>query len=89
MLDIVRAFLPRAVQDLIVAFVGTLAAHGYITADQTQSTVGSLFFLAMLVANYFLSQHSKANAAQIGAEVTGTYLPRADAISIAKKGSIT
>lgn len=85
MLDtLIKSFAPRVVQDLITSLVALLAAHGYITADQTQSTIGSLFFLGMLVVNYFIAQHRKANAAQTGAAITGSYLPRAEALNIAK-----
>lgn len=66
MLNFIKSFLPHAVQDIVTALVTFLAAHGYITADQTQATIGSLFFLVMVVANYFVAQSRKAKAAQAG-----------------------
>lgn len=84
MLDtLIKSFAPRVVQDLITSLVALLAAHGYITADQTQSTIGSLFFLAMLIVNYFIGQKRKADAAVAGAASTGAVLTT-DVIATAK-----
>lgn len=81
---LIKNFLPRIAQDLITSLVALLAAHGYITADQTQSTVGSLFFLAMLGMNYALHTNRKANAAEAGANAAGGAIDRPTAIAIAK-----
>lgn len=86
MFDILKAFAPRAVQDIITAIAGVLVSHGVVTADQEQSFIGAAFFLAMLVVNYLIANKRKADAAQIGALTTGNYLTRSDALSIAKKG---
>lgn len=63
---ILKNFLPRLVQDGVTAGVGILAAHGYVTADQTQSLVGSLFFIAMLVANRLIGDAQRNSAAIAG-----------------------
>lgn len=81
---LIKSFAPRALQDLITSAVTLLAAHGYITHDQEQSTIGSLFFLGMLAVNYFIAQHRKTNAVQAGASAVGAFIPRADAANIAK-----
>lgn len=84
MFDLIKSMLPRMVQDIITSAVTLLAAHGYITADQTQATIGSLFFLAMLVINWMIAQHRKTNAVVAGANATGSQITRADASAIAK-----
>jgi hypothetical protein len=81
---LIKSFAPRAIQDLITSIAGILVAHGFMTADQTQGFIGSAFFLAMLIVNYFIAQHRKANAAQVGAAVAGADLPRSTALNIAK-----
>lgn len=86
MFDILKSFLPRAVQDLITAGVSCLAVHGYVTADQTQSLIGSLFFIVMLIANYFIAQARKENAAAAGANTVGGALTPSQATAIAKTG---
>jgi hypothetical protein len=81
---LIKNFLPRALQDVITTAVSLLAAHGYITQNDVQSTIGSLFFLGMLVVNYFIAQNRKSTAAVAGAAATGSYLAPADASAIAK-----
>lgn len=66
MLDFLKSFLPRAVQDIVTAGVGYLAAHGYVTADQTQSLIGSVFFIVMLIVNRLIANQRKTDAAIAG-----------------------
>ena len=85
MLDILKAFAPRAVQDLITAFAGYLAAHGFLTAgSQEKGFIGSAFFLSMLIVNYAISHSRKANAAIAGANAVGASISSATASDIAK-----
>lgn len=65
-MDFLTSFLPRAVQDLLTTLAGILVAHGYVTADQSQSFIGATFFLVMLVINYFIAKYRKNKAAVAG-----------------------
>lgn len=88
MVDILKAFAPRAVQDLITAFAGYLAAHGFLTAgSQEQGFIGSAFFLAMLIINYAISHSRQANAAIAGANTVGASISSTQASAIAKTGN--
>lgn len=84
MWDILKTFAPRAVQDLITAAAGIMVAHGYISASQEEGFIGSAFFLAMLVVNYFIAQNRRANAAIAGANAAGATITPATATAIAK-----
>lgn len=81
---ILKNFLPRIVQDLVTSAVAILAAHGYITQSQEQATIGSAFFLAMLVINYVLHTNRKADAAAAGAVAVGGAISSETALAIAK-----
>lgn len=62
----IKTLAPRLVQDLVTALAGYLAAHGYITADQTQSLIGAAFFIVMLIVNRIIGDNRKEKAAQAG-----------------------
>jgi hypothetical protein len=64
--DLIKNMLPRVVQDLVTSAAALLVAHGFINADQTQGFIGSAFFIAMLIVNYFIANSRKAAAAQAG-----------------------
>ena len=85
MLDILKSFAPRAVQDLITTAAALLAAHGYITPGaQEQRFIGASFFLVMLIVNYIIGQNRKADAAHAGANAVGASISTAEASAIAK-----
>lgn len=85
MIDILKNFAPRAVQDLITAFAALLAAHGYITPGaQEQQFIGAAFFIVMMIVNYLIGQSRKADAAHAGANLVGASISTAEASAIAK-----
>lgn len=61
---LLKNVIPRFLQDAITAGVGYLTVHGYVTADQTQSLIGSLFFIALLIVNRLMGD-SKLRKAEI------------------------
>jgi len=86
MLDLLKSFLPRIVQDILTSAAALLVAHGYIASSDVQGFVGSTFFLAMLIVNYVIDQSGKANAAAAGANTIGGALSPSQATAIAKTG---
>ena len=84
MLDTLKVFLPRAVQDILTGLASILAAHGYINSSQEEQFIGAGFFLVMLVVNYFIAQSRKAAAATAGAAAVGAILSPASATLIAQ-----
>lgn len=75
MLDMLKTFLPRAVQDILTGLASVLFAHGFLPdAASEEKFIGSTFFLSMLVINYFITQSRKGKAAIAGAASTGILL---------------
>lgn len=84
MWDMLKGFVPRAVQDLITSAAALLVAHGYITSSQEQGFIGSAFFLVMLAVNYFIAQSRKTAAVKDGAMYAGQVISNAEASAIVK-----
>lgn len=61
--SLVKSVSQSVVQDVATSAAAYFAAHGWITADQTQGFVGSVFFLGMLAVNaYFQHTQTKPQA---------------------------